>query len=647
MDRGTWRERGRRTDLEQASLRVRLAATAVGTTILLLVPGHDHVAAGSLLLGYATVALILRANGGRIPGGGWIGVAMDVLFATGLSLLLPLSAAWVLYLFAIGIAAMRTGIHGLAVASALCVVAYDALLVARGGEALATDLWRVQALLAFAVLVAELVRVSAGWQRERQELRSYSLAQRDLAAAGSVEALLERLVDHAVRGFGASSARIVDRGSTRYVRGSVDGVEATTVTEVSLARDVTLHVAFATDEPGARSTAALRDLAADSRPLLEAATERARERRERDAERRLLAAVHQLGREVTRAGVLAQVITTAQELAGPSAIVRPADGERVVGDLEAEVATAIAREGVPPTLVSGEATSAAVVAIGQGLVLVALGTRRALEESDLAGLALLGEAAAASLDRVTERGILVSTAAELRSRSEDLERGLRQRDDAVASAVHELRNPLTSVQAYGQLMSRHLTAVQRQVTQLDALIEDLLQGSSGTPPAPRVETADLTQETLEAVSRLRVSVPESDVRVIAPATTGSREAAIDPGRVAQVLDNVLRNAVKYSRPGAPVSVTVSRTGDEVLIAVSDSGDGIAPEDLERIFERYARGAQHAGALPGAGIGLAISREIVTAHGGRIWAESAGPGEGSTFTIALPAATAAVDAERRA
>jgi signal transduction histidine kinase len=76
-----------------------------------------------------------------------------------------------------------------------------------------------------------------------------------------------------------------------------------------------------------------------------------------------------------------------------------------------------------------------------------------------------------------------------------------------------------------------------------------------------------------------------------------------------------------------------------LIAVSDSGDGIAAEDLERIFDRYARGAQHVGALPGAGIGLAISREIVSAHGGRIWAESAGRGQGSTFTIALPATAA--------
>lgn len=639
-----WRERARRSDLEQATLRVRLTATAVGATILLLVPGHDQVAAGSLLIGYATVALVLRAHGGRIPAGGWIGVAMDVLFATALSLLLPLSAAWILYLFAIGIAAMRSGVHGVAIATALSVVAYDLLLAARGSEAPATELWRVQALLAFAVLVAELVWVSAGSERERRELRSYSLAQRDLAAAGSADALLARLADHAVRSFGARAAWVVEDGAVRHERGATEGVEAATVMQLPLMHGVALHVTF-DGEPGAHGAAALRDLAADTRPLLETAVERAREREEREAERQTLVAVDRLGREVTRAGVLAQVVATAQELAGPSAIVRLADGERAVGDLEAEVATAIARDGMPPRLVSSTtdgAASAAVVAVGHGLVLVTLGTRRTLAEADLEVLTVLGDAAAAALDRVTERGILVSTAAELRRRSEDLERGLREREDAVASAVHELRNPLTSVQAYGQLMSRHLTAVQRQVAQLDSLIGELLGSAGAGPRASGSGTVDLRQEAAEAVARLRVSVPGSEVRLIADPRGGPYEAPIEAGRVAQILDNVLRNAAKYSPPGTPITVSVSRREHEVLIAVSDEGDGIAPEDLERIFDRYARGGQHVGAQPGAGIGLAISRDIVTAHGGRIWAESEGIGKGSTFTIALPAVAATAE-----
>ena len=636
-----WRDRAVRTDLEQATLRVRLAATALGATVLLLVPGQDQVAAASLLVGYATVALVLRAHGARLPASDWLGLAMDVLFATGLCLLLPLSAAWALYLFAIGIAALRLGVNGLLVATAASVVAYDVALVLRSGEALASDLWRIQVLLAFAVLVTELVWATGRVRAEQRELRAYSLAQRDLAAAAETDDLLDRLADHSIRSFGASSAWIL-RGDARptHVRGAVDRVTAVPdgATAVFLAEDITLHAAFEDEAARARGAAALRDLAADTRPLLEAAQDRARQRREREGERRALEAIQRLGRETTRAGVLAQAVSTAQEHAGPSAIVRVADGERAVGDLEAEVATAIARDGVAPRLVRGPSgATAAVVTAGRGLSLVALGTRRPLGDAELAALTLIGEATATALERVTERGVLVATAAELRRRGEELEREVRQRDDAVASAVHELRNPLTSVQAYGQLMSRHLAAVQRQVSQLDALIGDLL-GPPGSQPRPGAsDHTDVAREAMEAAARLRVSVSGSDVTVETAPGEDRYDARIDAGRFAQVIDNVLRNAAKYSPPGAPIEVTVTRRDDEVLVSVSDRGDGIAAEDLERIFDRYARGAQHTDSVAGAGIGLAISREIVAAHGGRIWAESAGLGNGSTFRIALPAA----------
>jgi len=635
MNGSTWRERDLRTDLEQATLRVRLAATALGATLLLLVPGHDQVAAAALLVGYAMVALVLRAHGARIPWSGRIGVGMDVLFATALSLLLPVSAAWVLYLFAIGIAALRAGVPGLAVATAGSVLSYDLVLALRGGAAPASDLWRIQVLLAFALLAAELTWVAVRTRQERDGLRSFSLAQRDIAATRSADELLDRLVDHAVRSFGATGAWVDqgESGAPRHARGRID-ITPSQTDAIEVAGGTTLRVAFDDAERRSGGLAALRDLAADSRPLFEAATERVRQHRERDAERRVLDAMRRLATETTAAGVLAQAVTTAQEVAGACAIVRPSDGERVVGDLDAEIAAAIARDGVPPRL----GTNGLAVSVGEGLVLVSLGSRRPLHAADLRVLEILGSAAAAALERVQERETLITSATELRLHSEELELGLRARDDAVASAVHELRNPLTSVQAYGQLMSRHLSAVQRQVTQLDSIIDDLLRGGSGSPRVRGAQTVDLARETIEAVARLRVSVPGSQVNVTAH-TTEETDAVIDPSRIAQVLDNVLRNAVKYSPPGSPVNVTVSRTADDVLISVSDSGDGIAAEDLDRIFDRYARGAQHVGALPGAGIGLAISREIVSAHGGRIWAESAGRGQGSTFTIALPAAAA--------
>lgn len=641
------RARTSRRDVEQASLRIRLAATALAATLLILVPGTDRVAAGSLLLGYALAMLALRAAGPALPWSGAVGVVLDLLFATGLSVLVPGGEMWVLYLVPVATAALRGGIPGLAAAVAGSVVAYDFVLALRGSAAVASDLWRIQVLLAFGVLAAELVWVSARASREQTELRAYSLAQRDLAATTTEEALLERLVDHAVRGFGARAARIERPGipwSDGPSRGSVDTAEGSHC-GIAFAPDARLHAVFP-EEERAWGEAALSDLARDVRPLLEAARHRAREQQEREAEALVLGALTRIARETATPAIMAEAITAAQEIAGLAALVRPATGERLAGDLEADVAAAIARDGIAPlvirdlALAPSEAKTGIVVPVARGLVLVCLGTRRRLTDADLRSLTRLGDAVGVAIERLDERAALLASEAQLRRDSEDLERELRARDDAVASAVHEIRNPLTSVRGYGQLMSRHLATVQQQVSQLDSLVGDLLQGAAGSSRRPlALETTDLARETANAVDRLQTAIPGTVVRLSA-AEDAELGALVDPQRFAQVLDNVLRNAAKYSRAGAPIDVSVLRDGDEVRIAVHDQGDGIAPADIERIFDRYARGGRHATTTPGAGIGLAIAREIVSAHGGRIWAESAGVGLGSTFVIALPAAVAA-------
>jgi two-component system sensor histidine kinase VicK len=105
--------------------------------------------------------------------------------------------------------------------------------------------------------------------------------------------------------------------------------------------------------------------------------------------------------------------------------------------------------------------------------------------------------------------------------------------------------------------------------------------------------------------------------------------------VEQVIENLLNNAVKFSPQSEDVDIHVDRGTDEVVIAVIDRGVGISADELERIFERYYRGAEQRGSVSGDGIGLAVAREIVTAHGGRIWAASDGPGTGTTVFVALP------------
>ena len=234
---------------------------------------------------------------------------------------------------------------------------------------------------------------------------------------------------------------------------------------------------------------------------------------------------------------------------------------------------------------------------------------------------------------VEERDDLSRTVSGLRSLNEHLRGELRERDDAVASAVHELRTPLTSVHAYGQLMSRNLQAVQRQVEQLERLISDLLS-LPGAKPLALVEV-DLVKEARDAANRIRVV---ADVEVgVAVRDDGPHVIRADRGRLAQVLDNLLRNAAKFSPPARPIDVDVGREGAEIVVSVTDRGLGIPAEELVLIFERYYRGSGQRRNVPGEGIGLAVSREIVEAHKGRIWATSPGPGKGSTFSIALPIA----------
>lgn len=645
-----------RAQTEQAALRLRLAATALATTLLLLAPGADRVAAAAVLLGYAAGALLQRfatpRGVGPLPAA--LGVAGDLLFATAVTALVP-GSGWALYAFAIGTAALRYGPVGIAAATAAAVVGYDVVLLGRAGEARASDLWPVQVLLAFGVLAVELVWVAIRAARERHELRAFSLAQRDLASAVDEAGLLGRLVDHAVRGFRASGAAVERRMEdgrmvTLQVRGlTVPREPAPASLEVPVAADTVLRATFAPTDVPPEAAAALRDLAADVAPLLGAARERAREREERLGEQHLLRTLRRLESETSAPGVLAQAIELAQELAGPAAIVRPADGTRILGDLDAVLATPIAREAAGPRLfgvgaLADPAVTAIAVPVGPGQTLVALGERRPLTQADLGLLRTLGEAVAAAADRLVERDTLIATAADLRRRTDELDAQLRERDDAVALAVHELRNPLTSVQAYGQLMSRNLAAVQRQVTQLDSLIEDLLHMPGGSPPRALVRTpVDLYREVADAAARLRVAVPAAVIQVEADTREGPATAAVDVGRFAQVIDNVLRNAVKFSPPGAPVEVDVRRRGAEVWIRVRDRGDGIVPGEEERIFERHVRGSQHAQGVAGAGLGLAVSREIVTQHGGRISAESPGPGRGSVFAIVLPAAASPVGA----
>lgn len=227
--------------------------------------------------------------------------------------------------------------------------------------------------------------------------------------------------------------------------------------------------------------------------------------------------------------------------------------------------------------------------------------------------------------------------------NEELRLASRSKDDFLAMLGHELRNPLTPIVTALELMKLKYPEVQqeqviirRQVDHLVRLVDDLLDVSKITRGKLelRVETVDLRDMLGRAVEmaadlfekknqRLKVDVPSMVWRG-------------DPARMAQVVANLLTNASRYTPEGGEVQLRAPATAAELTIIVEDNGVGISAALLPDIFELFVQGRRSVDrAEGGLGIGLALVKNLVHLHGGRVWAESNGEGQGSTFTVSLP------------
>lgn len=225
----------------------------------------------------------------------------------------------------------------------------------------------------------------------------------------------------------------------------------------------------------------------------------------------------------------------------------------------------------------------------------------------------------------------------------------RMKDDMLAVVSHELRTPLTPIKASAQLLRRRwerlsgeqrtalLEQVEQRADHLARLVEDILvvaqlSDSSAGGVVVRPVPTDLVRHLRETVEQAAVTFPEHEVTLDAPPEL---RVVTDPLRLRQVVDNLLENGCKYSPAGSPVRVTVRLEGDEVVLAVSDRGRGIAPEDRERVFERFERVEDPlVMETSGTGLGLYIVRATVTALGGTVALDSV-LGEGTTVTVRLP------------
>ncbi len=224
-----------------------------------------------------------------------------------------------------------------------------------------------------------------------------------------------------------------------------------------------------------------------------------------------------------------------------------------------------------------------------------------------------------------------------------------QREDLVRMVSHDLRNPLTAVQGQAQLLARLLErsgqdgalrrsaeAIFTSSRRMNSMIQDLVDMARIESLEIRLNrvAVQLRPYLTELKQRLAGVLETERIRVEIPEDLPPIWA--DPDRLERVLTNLLSNALKYSDPSTSVLVTAEGLPGEVKVSVSDQGIGISPEDLPHIFERYYR-AKGARKAEGLGLGLYITRMLVEAMGGRIWAESQ-VGKGSTFSFTLPVAT---------
>ncbi|AEE46191.1 HAMP domain-containing sensor histidine kinase [Cellulomonas fimi] len=229
-----------------------------------------------------------------------------------------------------------------------------------------------------------------------------------------------------------------------------------------------------------------------------------------------------------------------------------------------------------------------------------------------------------------------------------LEEAQRLRGRLLADLAHEVRTPVATITGYLEavedgvqpLDATTLAVLREQADRLTRLAQDLaavthaeagdvVLDTAPTRPADIVEAAVLAAQE-RALAR--------GIALSGAAEPGLPSVRADRHRMSQVLDNLLANALRHTPSGGQITVSAARGDGGVRLVVTDTGEGIAAEHLPHVFDRFYRvGTARDRASGGSGIGLAISKALVEAHGGSIRAASAGPGRGATFTVTLPAA----------
>ena len=290
---------------------------------------------------------------------------------------------------------------------------------------------------------------------------------------------------------------------------------------------------------------------------------------------------------------------------------------------------------------------AGVVAGAGGLLLVSLTSSRALRSVRALTAAARRMGAGDLSQRVDaggrdEVGELSRT---FNGMADALERAERQRRHLVADVAHELRTPLSNVQGYVEALrdgvlepdAQTLATIHQQVLYLSELVEDLrlLSDTEAADFALHRERGSLADALRECIHGVRARAEAKGVALASRLPASAPEVSFDRTRLAQVVGNLLDNAIRHTPPGGSVNVTLEFGADAATVSIRDTGEGIPEEQLPFVFDRFYRvDPSRSRITGGAGLGLTIARQLVEAHGGAIRAQSA-PGRGTTFTFHLP------------
>lgn len=242
---------------------------------------------------------------------------------------------------------------------------------------------------------------------------------------------------------------------------------------------------------------------------------------------------------------------------------------------------------------------------------------------------------------------------ELEDKNQKLNEAARLKDEFLATLSHELRTPLTPIISCAHLLGadptldsaqlKNVQVIDRNARALSRMIDELLDLSAVMNNKLRLEREktemnDWTRATLET---LRPAWEKKQLTLTFTPETHPVELEIDPTRLAQVLTNLVTNAIKYTDSGGKITVRLRSLQDEIRISVKDTGAGLERHEIDRIFEMFQQArTPHTQSVSGLGVGLTVARSVAELHGGGLLADSPGPGKGATFTLWLPHTNAA-------